>query len=642
MENVTPSMRLKVKRDTFYLPDSNSSIYFRNNESSFRMEGQSIVQWIEMLLPMFNGAHSLEELTSGLPDPHKNRVIDIAKVLFQNGFVQDISQEKPHHLSESILKQYASQIEFLNHFGGSGAFRFQSYRQKKVLAIGSGPFLLSLVSSLLESGLCQFSILITEPSITNKHRLHEMIEHMSRYDYEVQVEEVIMGDSWTEALHPFEFIFYAEQDGTIENVRVMQTVCQKQKKVFLPVIFHQHIGLAGPIVYPDSDSCWESAWRSIHTSVFDKIRQTDFSLSTAEAMLVNVLVFEFFKVVTAVNIPKDYAKFYLLNGETLEGSWLSYKLHSLVTEKMNVKHIPESEYLLKPAEESNKWFIYFNQLTSLQVGIFHKWEEGELSQLPLAQCQVQVTNPISDGPAELLSPVICATVTHEEARREAGMAGIEAYASKLFTHLSSVETSTFKEIQTNDCIGIAAGESFLECVNRGLQKCLEQQFLHHNKQHGLIQVKLDTVIDEPCQFYLKSLQTLGDTPIVALGKAISGFPVVWVGIQEEWYGCVGLNITLALRNVLQYVIMKRQNHSSHSCFIKGIEARSLLVEDIVPLHIEIPAFQGMNSVEMFESSKQVLKRQHRQLVVYELEFDPFARDDVLKLAGVCLREEEFR
>ena len=642
MENVTPSMRLKVKRDTFYLPDSNSSIYFRNNESSFRMEGQLIVQWIEMLLPMFNGEHSLEELTNGLPDPHKNRVIDIAKVLFQNGFVQDISQEKPHHLSESILKQYASQIEFLNHFGGSGAFRFQSYRQKKVLAIGSGSFLLSLVSSLLESGLCQFSILITEPSITNKHRLHEMIEHMSKYDYEVQIEEVIMGDSWTEALHPFEFIFYAEQDGTVENVRVMQTVCQKQKKVFLPVIFHRHIGLAGPIVYPDSDSCWESVWRSIHTSVFDEIRQTDFSLSIAEAMLANVLVFEFFKVVTAVNTSKDYAKFYLLNGETLEGSWLSYKLHPLVTEKMNVKHIPESEYLLKPAEESNKWFIYFNQLTSLQVGIFHKWEEGELSQLPLAQCQVQVTNPISDGPAELLSPVIYATVTHEEARREAGMAGIETYVSKLFTHLSSVETSALKEIQTNDCIGIAAGESVIECVNRGLQKCLEQQFLHHNKQNGLIQVKLDTVIDEPCQFYLKSLQTLGDTPIVALGKAISGFPVVWVGIHEEWYGCVGLNITLALRNALQYVIMKRQNNSNHSCFIKGMEARSLLVEDIVPLHIEIPAFQGMNSVEMFESSKQVLKRHHRQLIVYELEFDPFARDDVLKLAGVCLREEEFR
>ena len=58
MTNLTPSMRLKVKRDTFFLPDSNSGVYFRNNISSFRMEGQEIDQWIEKLVPMFNGKYS--------------------------------------------------------------------------------------------------------------------------------------------------------------------------------------------------------------------------------------------------------------------------------------------------------------------------------------------------------------------------------------------------------------------------------------------------------------------------------------------------------------------------------------------------------------------------------------------------------
>ena len=31
MENMTPSMRLKVKRDTFFLPEPNRGVYFRNN-----------------------------------------------------------------------------------------------------------------------------------------------------------------------------------------------------------------------------------------------------------------------------------------------------------------------------------------------------------------------------------------------------------------------------------------------------------------------------------------------------------------------------------------------------------------------------------------------------------------------------------
>ncbi len=43
MPSLTPTMRLKVKRDTFFLPESNSGVYFRNNKSSFRVEGQEIV-----------------------------------------------------------------------------------------------------------------------------------------------------------------------------------------------------------------------------------------------------------------------------------------------------------------------------------------------------------------------------------------------------------------------------------------------------------------------------------------------------------------------------------------------------------------------------------------------------------------------
>ena len=50
MANLNPSMRLKVKRDTFFLPDPNRGVYFRNNISSFRMEGSGIDQWVEKLI----------------------------------------------------------------------------------------------------------------------------------------------------------------------------------------------------------------------------------------------------------------------------------------------------------------------------------------------------------------------------------------------------------------------------------------------------------------------------------------------------------------------------------------------------------------------------------------------------------------
>lgn len=104
------------------------------------MEGGTIDQWIEKLIPVFNGEHTMHDLTDGLPEQHRNHVYEIAKVLYANGYVQDVSQDRPHQPQESIVKKYDSQIEFLDSFDGSGAYRFQLYRQSSVLVVGTGTF----------------------------------------------------------------------------------------------------------------------------------------------------------------------------------------------------------------------------------------------------------------------------------------------------------------------------------------------------------------------------------------------------------------------------------------------------------------------------------------------------------------------
>lgn len=652
MTNLTPSMRLKVKRDTFFLPDPNRGVYFRNNISSFRMEGSTIGQWIEKLVPMFNGDYTLRDLTEGLPGPYRDRVFEIAEVLYRNGFVRDVSQDRPHQLTDQVSKKHASQIEFLDSFGDSGAYRFQAYRQVKVLAVGSGPFFVSLVSALIESGLPKFHTLITDSVPTNRQRLTELVAHARKTDPDVAVEDVTVQkegvSSWREIVQPFDSILYVSQDGVVEELRVLHAVCRQEKKVFLPAICLQQVGLAGPVVHPDSNGCWESAWRRIHQSVLGKDQQFATFSSTAGAMLANVIVFELFKETTGVNELEQNNRFFLLDVETLEGNWHSFMPHPLVTGRATAQWVQDSALRLEQRSnkgEPGRLFMFFSQLTSAESGIFHIWEEGDLRQLPLAQCRVQAVDPLPAGPAELLPDIVCTGLTHEEARREAGLTGIEAYVSRTVDLLVStlplhpdVEDSM---VERQEFVGVGAGETIAEGVCRGLQRCLDEEFRKQsfNQKNLVTRVQLGTVEDERCRYYLQALTTMQGAPMIGLGREVSGFPVVWVGTSGGWHGSVGLSITMALQKALQQAIMKVQNQAA-SLTAQGLEVSTVLQEETVTPNLVIPAGEDTTQPEVLQSAMQVLERNHKRLLVLELGLESFLKEELAGVFGVLLRKEE--
>jgi putative thiazole-containing bacteriocin maturation protein len=654
MTNLTPSMRLKVKRDTFFLPDPNRGVYFRNNLSSFRMEGSTIDQWVEKLIPMFNGEYTLGDLTDGLPEVYRVRVYEIADVLYRNGFVRDVSQDRPHKLADQVLKTHASQIEFIDSFTDSGSYRFQAYRQAKVLAVGSGPVFVSLVSALLESGLPKFHTLITDSVPTNRRRLTELVAHARKTDPEVAVEEVALQkeevSSWREIVQPFDSILYVSQDGDVEELRELHTVCRQEKKLLLPALCLHQVGLAGPLVHPDSQGCWESAWRRIHQSVLGEDQQLPTFSSTAGAMLANVIVFELYKHTTGVTESEQNNQFFLLDMETLEGKWHSFMPHPLVTGRAAAKWVKDFDLRLKQSlssDEPSRLLLYLSQLTSAESGIFHIWEEGDLRQLPLAQCRVQAVDPLSEGPAELLPDVVCTGMTHVEARREAGLTGIEEYVSRtvslLVTTLPPQQEVEESMTELQELVGVGTGETFVEGVCRALQKCLDGEYgkQQFNQKNLVTRVQLGAVEDERCRFYLQALTTMQGAPMIGLGEEVSGFPVVWVGTSGRWHGSVGLNITMALRKALQQALMKVQNEAAYQT-AQDLEDSSVLLEETVPLNVEIPACEDTPQSEVLQSAMQVLERNRKRLLVFELTLEPFLKDQLPGVFGVLLREEESR
>lgn len=656
MTDLYPSMRLKVKGDTFFLPDSDGGVYFRNNEGSFHMEGRTIHQWIEKLVPVFNGEHTFADLTDGLPEEYRNRVYEIAEVLFQNGFVRDVSHDRPHQLPVEVLKRYGQQVEFLDNLAGSGAARFQSYRQNKVLAVGAGPFLTSLVAALFNSGLQSVHVVITDAVPTHRSRLVELASHARKTDREVELEEICLPrdgvNCWREVVQPFDSILYVSQVGDMEELGSLHRVCREEKKLFLPALCLQQVGMAGPLVSPDAQGEWESAFRRIHQSAQCKDPLLHTFSSTAGAMLANVIVFELLKTLAGVTDADAKNQFFLLNLETLEGDWHSFRPHPLVIGYRAIEWIQDLQQMLESDSsnrESNGLLPYFSRLTSPVSGIFHVWEEGDLDQLPLAQCRVQAVDPLSDGPATLLPDVICSGLTHEEARREAGLVGIEAYVVHMLPGLhptflpplpahQGVARTT---LDPQGFVGVGAGGTAAEGVSRGLQKCLAAEFAEQQAHlsPSIYPVHVSAVEDERCRFYLQALTTMEGEPVIGLGQEVFGFPVMWIGTNGRWYGSVGLTVTMALRNVLQQALVVAQSPEvTHSTEV--LETVTILLQDKLPGTLTIPISDDDTLLMALQSAVQVLERNRKRILVLDLALEPFLKEELAGVFGVLLQEEE--
>ncbi|MCD9025251.1 bacteriocin maturation protein [Cohnella silvisoli] len=541
------------------------------------------------------------------------------------------------NVPDNIVERYDLQIKFLDSCGKLGVSLFQSYKESKVLAVGAGSFLVSLVAALFESGLSKVHVIITDSEPTDRRLLLSLAENAKNADPKAELQHSVMSErtvsAWKEGIQPFDWILYMSKQTKLEEIQAIHTACIAEKKSLLIAMCHGQTGFAGPLVSPDSEGCWESAWRRVHHSAIRNDPMIPIFRSAAAPMLANIIVFDMFRTITRAAKPELENKFFMLDLHTLEGSYHSFLPHPLITKGITTEQVQNLDQLLVSGRGSNsdpnKFLSFINRLTSPQSGILHLWDEGDLKQLPLAQCRVQAVDPLSEGPAELLPVIIRAGLTHIEARKEAGLAGIEAYLTRI-SHLLGTQ---FHEI--------GAGETVEEAVYRGLQKCLTQQLRKQTayRKPTVQGVQISHVEDTRCRYYLQALTTMQGTPTIGLGDDVLGFPVVWIGNGDCWYGCVGLNRTLALRITLEQALLKAQNRTA-IVTLQGVEIPSLDPEEAILTNLEIKAVEDTAHAEWIQYALPVLKRNQTRLIVLEMMAEPLLNEHLGGLFCVMLGKEE--
>lgn len=623
MEKIQPWMRLKVKADTFVLPDMDGQVYFRNNEGSFRMGGTAIQAWIEQLLPVFDGENTLESLADGLPKPYQDRICEIAGILYENGFLRDVSTDQPHQLPSNILHHFASQIEFIDHAVGSGAHHFERYRNVKMLAIGSGPILLALVHALLESGSAAINLMVTDPDASLLSGLDELVQLYEPLHPFIAIQDLTHQTQSPDALqslvHSMDAVLYVSQTGDLDALSRIESICRQGQKPLLSAVCLERMGLVVPMSGgPD----FTTVWRRIHRAALEPDLQVSGVSGTSGAVLANVLVFEYFKSMTGVERAGRH-RFYTLNLETLEGAW-----HDVIPAVREAGEIRPIRVESTESRALSDVLSSFTRLTDKTSGIFHTWDEGDLVQLPLSVCRVQPIDPLSTGPADLLPETVCLGFTHDDARCEAGLTGIEAYVQRWVPPLAS---------DTNLAVG--AGLTLAEAICRGLTHRLAREVRRSLADASPIirAIQLGELQDEKCQFYWNALCAGGHEPHVGLCDDAFGFPVVWMGIRDLLIGSVGLCFSVALQKALAYGIA----HVSGSD--AGLDTRAVFTtsagfNDASPVSkLDVPAWSGFDN-GLVASAMDQIHRSGREVAIFNLAIEPFLTDVLASVVGISIRQ----
>ena len=148
---------------------------------------------------------------------------------------------------------------------------------------------------------------------------------------------------------------------------------------------------------------------------------------------------------------------------------------------------------------------------------------------------------------------------------------------------------------------------------------------------------LGPIKDKACRFYLNALTTLNGSPTIGLKEDLLGFPVVGVRSNGRWYSSVGLNTTLAIRNALQQALMDAQSQVNS---IMRQEMDSVIFLKKTETKLEIPSCDELTQLQLLQSAIQVLRQNSKRLLVYDLTFEPFLKQEMAGVFGVQVREGE--
>ncbi len=466
-------MRPKINGDTFYFPTADG-VYFRTNRESFTLKGKGIDRLLDVLTPYLDGRHTLEEITGNVPVERQGLVRKLVQLLVDKGLARDLTHDLPHHLSQKEQQTYEAEIAFIGAFTDSAPFRFERYRQSRMLLIGSGLTLTALVHAALHSGLRQVNVIVTRECPTERQQFSNYLALYRERDGEQTVEgleEPAWHDSEAirQTLHAFDVILHISDRAMLKRARVLNALCIELRKVFIQAVVAGDHAWVGPLVQPGQGGCWECAWRRLQSNLatsdsqaisasFEDRRTAPISRFVAAptaAIVANLLNFEVFKHISGAGPLETDGHLLFLDLETLQNQRHSFRAHALCeacSRPVPVSPLDFQKALqelaagleITPEQFSQNGLQLFDE----KAGVFSNLDERDFIQLPLNLALVTISRPGDGVHHAMPQTAIAADADFGAARRKAVQRACEIYAAHL---CDARRLLTAEQVRTFQC-----------------------------------------------------------------------------------------------------------------------------------------------------------------------------------------------
>jgi hypothetical protein len=249
-------VRPKLKQDSVFL-QTDDGVFLRSDETTFLLKGKSVYRWISALSPYMTGEYTMDQLCDGLEPAQRDTVVRLVDTLLQRGVLKNHLPEAPGMLSNEVLKQFSSQIEFIDHYTDRPQERFKAFRESRVLLIGYGEAFTALAISLIRNGLRELFLAPTDGSEAYLQELEPEASGLRQQGVEVWASTVDLELQGTAgSLGDYDIVVYCSDGGSLKDVYNLNRRCINASQVFLPAIVFNRQAMIGPLVKRAGQPCW--------------------------------------------------------------------------------------------------------------------------------------------------------------------------------------------------------------------------------------------------------------------------------------------------------------------------------------------------------------------------------------------------